>query len=104
MVKLYLRSRWPFILVIAYSLFAFALYAFNGMDIMIPCLWTTLTGVNCPGCGLTRALLLLFQFDFVGAWNMNPLIYLVAPALSYYIVKDFFSFRQRAHQEKSKQT
>lgn len=100
MVKSYLKSRWPFVLLIAYSLFAFGLYAWNGIDIMIPCLWTTFTGVNCPGCGLTRALLLLSLLDFQGAWNMNPMIYIVAPTMSYYMVKDVLSFRQRIKQKR----
>ncbi len=99
MVKSYLKSRWPFVLLIAYSLFAFGLYAWNGTDIMIPCLWTTFTGVNCPGCGLTRALILLFQLDFQGAWNMNPMIYIVAPALSYYTIKDLRGFHLRFKQK-----
>lgn len=36
-----------------------------------------LTGFPCPGCGLTRAAVLLFKFDFKGAYEMNPSIYIV---------------------------
>lgn len=39
------------------------------------CTFKRLTGVPCPGCGITRALVCLLKFDFVGAWNYNPMIY-----------------------------
>lgn len=39
------------------------------------CPMVLLTGLPCPGCGVTRALLLVLQLRFVEAWNMHPLIY-----------------------------
>lgn len=35
-------------------------------------------GFNCPGCYLTRASAKLLSFDFVGAWELNPVIYYIA--------------------------
>ena len=46
-----------------------------------PCLFHTLTGLYCPGCGLTRALHALVHFDLPRALAMNPLIVLSLPAL-----------------------
>lgn len=37
-------------------------------------------GVPCPGCGLTRATLLLFSGDIAGAFRMHPLVPLLLPA------------------------
>ena len=37
-------------------------------------------GVPCPGCGLTRATLLLFSGDVTGALRMHPLLPLLLPA------------------------
>lgn len=37
-------------------------------------------GVPCPGCGLTRATLLLFSGDVAGALHMHPLLPLLLPA------------------------
>lgn len=37
-------------------------------------------GVPCPGCGLTRATLLLFSGDVASALRMHPLVPLLLPA------------------------
>lgn len=42
---------------------------------LLPCLNKQLLGVECPGCGLQRAVLLLFDGDFVGAFYMYPALY-----------------------------
>lgn len=39
-----------------------------------PCLFRTLTGFYCPGCGMTRALHALVHLDLVTALRMNPLV------------------------------
>ncbi|HVJ39165.1 MAG TPA: DUF2752 domain-containing protein [Stenotrophomonas sp.] len=40
----------------------------------LPCLFRTLTGFYCPGCGMTRALHALVHLDLVTALRMNPLL------------------------------
>jgi len=44
-------------------------------EYMIPCMNKSLFGVDCFGCGTQRALLLLLEGDFVGAFKMFPAIY-----------------------------
>jgi hypothetical protein len=41
----------------------------------IPCLWKTLFGINCPGCGLSRAGAFLLRGRFAEAARMNWLIF-----------------------------
>ena len=36
------------------------------------CLFHRLTGLECPGCGMTRAFARLLQGDWRGAWAYNP--------------------------------
>ena len=36
------------------------------------CSWHRLTGVNCPGCGLTRSFIALAHGDLRQAWAFNP--------------------------------
>lgn len=42
---------------------------------MFPCLSKTLFGVECLGCGMQRAFLLLLQGEFIAAFKMYPAIY-----------------------------
>ncbi|WP_339339835.1 DUF2752 domain-containing protein [Croceitalea sp. MTPC6] len=42
---------------------------------MLPCLNKQLFGIDCPGCGLQRSVLLLFKGEFVAAFQMYPAIY-----------------------------
>lgn len=35
-----------------------------------------ITGLPCPGCGMTRAFIRLLHLDFAGAWQMHPFVYL----------------------------
>ena len=44
----------------------------------VPCLWRVLFDVVCPGCGLTRASLLLAHGRFREAAEMNAFIFLFA--------------------------
>ena len=44
-------------------------------EYMLPCFSKSLFGVECFGCGTQRALLLLFQGEFVAAFKMYPAIY-----------------------------
>lgn len=43
---------------------------------LIKCPIRLLTGYQCPGCGSQRSLRALFAGDFVGALQLNALIYL----------------------------
>ncbi|WP_308588142.1 DUF2752 domain-containing protein [Merdimmobilis hominis] len=61
-------------------------FAAGALLILLPgdynCTIRRLTGVPCPGCGMTRAALCLLRLDFAGAWRLQPMIYL----LIFYIV------------------
>ncbi|MEL1255503.1 DUF2752 domain-containing protein [Flavobacterium sp. DGU38] len=42
---------------------------------MLPCLFKTLFGFECLGCGFQRSLFLLFEGRFFDAFKMYPAIY-----------------------------
>jgi hypothetical protein len=44
---------------------------------MIPCLFKTLFGIECLGCGLQRAIVLLFKGNLIEAFRMYPAIYMI---------------------------
>ncbi len=66
------------------------------IDILIPCLWKTCFHSECPGCGMTTAFIDLLTLDFVAAFYANPLVFIVLPVLSLYIVKDFRKFKRQS--------
>lgn len=56
-----------------------ALIAVLGRGLYCP-FWR-LTGLLCPGCGVTRMCLALLQLDFSGAWRANAALLLALPVL-----------------------
>ncbi len=48
----------------------------------IPCPFRAVTGLLCPGCGVTRLCLALLRGDFPAAWSANPVLLLLLPVLA----------------------
>ena len=46
----------------------------------IPCLFHWITGLQCPGCGVSRMFLCLLRLDLAGAWRYNPAVLCLLPA------------------------
>ncbi len=46
------------------------------------CPFWQLTGLLCPGCGVTRMCLALLRLDFSGAWRANAALLLALPVLA----------------------
>lgn len=46
---------------------------------MIPCVSKKLFGLDCPGCGMQRATVMVVQGDFAQAFAMFPAIYTTIP-------------------------
>ena len=44
--------------------------------LFLKCPFYLLTGLYCPGCGITRMFLSLFQFRFYQAFRYNPFVFL----------------------------
>lgn len=78
-----------FLLGIAYSVW----YHFT--EIGVPCIFRLITGLKCPGCGITTMLSALLFLDFRAAFAANPYLLLSLPFLLFEIVFEFF--RRRHH-------
>ena len=47
----------------------------------LPCLFRQVTGLKCPGCGVTSMCLALLRLDFAAAFRWNPGLMVIAPFL-----------------------
>jgi len=70
-----------------YILFVAVLYSLDA-----ECFFLSITGKQCPGCGMTRAWLLLIRGEFGKAFSMHPL-YFTVPILYLYILLDGHLFK-----------
>ena len=88
----YLRRNRVMAAAVAYFGGGLVLMRFAGIDLLPPCVWKLLTGADCPGCGLTTAMLHLLRLDPAAAYASNPLVFLVLPAVAAYLLQDFLRF------------
>ncbi|HEX2641896.1 MAG TPA: DUF2752 domain-containing protein [Thermoanaerobaculia bacterium] len=47
----------------------------------VVCLFRRLTGIPCPGCGMTRAFAHLAKGEWEAAWISHPLSFVLAPQI-----------------------
>lgn len=52
-----------------------------------PCALHELTGLHCPGCGVTRATRALLHGDVVAAWNYNQLYVILLPLIGFFCLQ-----------------
>ena len=52
------------------------------------CLFKNVFGIECYGCGITKAVIAFIQLDFIRAFNYNKLIVIVMPLIIYLWIKE----------------
>lgn len=57
------------------------LYNLNTQHGISVCLFNNLTGIPCPTCGTTTAIVQIINGDLTSAFNTNPLSYIIAVGL-----------------------
>ena len=51
----------------------------------IPCLFYEITGLKCPGCGISKMFISLVKLDVVSAFWHNPFLFITGPFLIAYL-------------------
>ena len=74
--RLLLQAGLILVIGLAYAVFV----GLTGLS--IPCPVRALTGLLCPGCGVTRLCMALLRLDFAVAWDANPVLLLLLPVLA----------------------
>lgn len=68
---------------------------------MLPCLNKEIFGIDCPGCGIQRAISLILEGNFIAAFKMYPAIYSIFLLIGFLGFSLFFeiknSFKIKLH-------
>ncbi|EKT4499046.1 DUF2752 domain-containing protein [Flavobacterium psychrophilum] len=91
----YIHSNKIIAIVCFYFLFSTVLKSTSGVDICIPCLWKSIFGVHCLGCGLTTAFISILELNFKNAFKTNWLIFIIVPFGAYYMANDYIKFKKK---------
>ena len=59
------------------------------------CLFKGMFGLDCPGCGMTRAISRVFHADFADAYYYNNSVALVFPLLCFIYMQQVAAFCRR---------
>ena len=82
-----MKIRDIIVLIVIFLIYAILIISF---DIGIPCVFYEITGLDCPGCGITRLCLSLFEGDIYQAFRYNPIIFIDLPILFILFVLNIF--------------
>ena len=75
-------KKYAILLGIGFAYLIFVLIAGFG----IPCIFHLITGLQCPGCGISRMFVSLAKLDFVSAFKYNSFVFLTGPFILAYVV------------------
>ena len=64
---------------------ALYLYFMGPNNIPLPCVFNSVTGLYCPGCGAGRACYSILHGQFLNAFCYNPLMTILLPLIGLYI-------------------
>ena len=79
MKKRLLKSLLTAGIVLAAGLGYYAFIKLTGLG--IPCFFNLITGLHCPGCGVSRMCIALLQLDFATAFQSNAYLMVIVPVL-----------------------
>ena len=102
-VMAYLKANRLWVFVFGGSLTILAGHELGLFSILPPCLWKSLTGFECWACGSTTAFLHLLQGDFASAFQAQKSIFISAPSICFFVLRDFFEFRKKVVQKRDSQ-
>lgn len=84
------------ILTLLVIIISFILYLIIGehFSLYIDCPIKKLTGLYCPGCGITRMFFSILQLDFYQAFRYNPLVFISLPFFIFFYLQSLFTKKE----------
>jgi len=77
MIEILEKNKFGILTAVLYIVFTNMVFGY-----ICPSMW--LLGLPCPACGLSRAAVSLVLLDFPGAFQYNPMIFALIPAIYFY--------------------
>lgn len=71
-------------------------------NIGIPCVIHEITGLYCPGCGITRAIFYLLDLKPIEAIKSNILMFILSPFIIIYLINYIKIYLQNKNEDPSK--
>ncbi|MCI9360581.1 MAG: DUF2752 domain-containing protein [Hungatella sp.] len=87
--RLYRVCEVCFFVVLAGILYGVFVKATN---VGIPCMFHLITGLKCPGCGVTRMAVALLGLDVAGAFEANPAVLVLSPVFLAVFIKHIVGY------------
>lgn len=75
----------PLAAVLIFACLQLSLIQWTGQG--IPCLFRLITGLKCPGCGVSHMLLAIIHGDFRKAFHENAAVLLTLPLTAYVFIR-----------------
>lgn len=80
--------------IVSFLLFLICMFLYikvsNYYNFEIDCIFYKLTGLYCPGCGITRMFESLFNLKFYQAFRFNPLVFVLLILFIIYLIIGLF--------------
>lgn len=64
----------------------------QGTGFAVPCFFHTITGLYCPGCGMTRCIIHLLSFQFQKAFFDHMAFFILLPLFLYFLFHFIYSY------------
>ena len=68
----------------------------------IPCVFNLITGLHCPGCGVSRMFISLFALDFKAAFSYNALVMIFGPIAAIFVLRHYIIYILKGNQKSDK--
>lgn len=79
--------------ILLFTGFGFLYYQWcQGTGFAVPCFFHAITKLYCPGCGITRCLLHLAQFEIRDAFFCNMAVFVLSPVFLYIFSYSIYSY------------
>ena len=85
-------SKKIIILIVSLIILSLILLLMKQFNIGIPCVYYQISGIYCPGCGMTRAMRSMLKLDLYQAFRYNVFSVILLPFIGLYAVGGIYGW------------